>query len=209
MAMPTATPQGTLPNNRQSPLSLLFPSGPHPAMPHTHQEVIWGKSRPMVLEASVQGVQGSPPPEVGLLIHQLRKLSLAALEGGVKKGRNGGSQARGKETNQVSQHRRSRWGRLGWGAGPSSENHCRHAPWTWTSAPPTLALPSSSAACHLGVLWTCLPGGRALLTTNVGIVLQVSLNLKAESLCETFHSSNDLKGRSSCLRTRLSEEATE
>lgn len=118
MAMPTATPQGTLPNNRQSPLSLLFPSGPHPAMPHTHQEVIWGKSRPMVLEASVQGVQGSPPPEVGLLIHQLRKLSLAALEGGVKKGRNGGSQARGKETNQVSQHRRSRWGRLGWGAGP-------------------------------------------------------------------------------------------
>lgn len=39
------------------------------------------------------------------------------LKGGVKKGRRGGSQARGKETNQVSQHRWSRWGRSGWEAG--------------------------------------------------------------------------------------------
>ena len=58
------------------------------------------------------------------------------------------------------------------------------------------------------VLRTCLPQGHALLTTNVCIILQVSLNLKAENLCETFHSSNDLKGRSSYLRPRLPEEAT-
>ena len=99
----------------------------------------------------------------------------------------------------------------GWagGLGLSLESHCRHSLWTWTSAPPTLALPSSSAACHLEVLRTCLPQGHALLTTNVCIILQVSLNLKAENLCETLHSSNDLKGRSSYLRPRLPEEATE
>lgn len=84
------------------------------------------------------------------------------LEGGVKKGRNGGSQARREQTNQVSQHCRSRWGRPGWEAGPllgetlqtltMDTDPCPSHPWAaffLGSLPPGVLRTSRSQGCAL------------------------------------------------------------